>query len=105
MQRVHTNLNSKSAQWGAASQEDAIHRMYAFLSRKEIMIIETHLQDLNRTHWSACDKTLYGYFQKYGIDSSIKAIAKISADKFPSRYNAAQHAHHDLDRPCTLSKV
>ena len=95
--RLYSTLRTESTDWGDLAEPDAVHRMYAFLSRKEVTIIETHLQDQNRSNWNNCKRTLFGYLSKYGMETSIQNIASIAPDKFPIRFTAATHAQHAVE--------
>ena len=94
---VFRKLNHHDPNWAKLAENDAAHRAYAFLSVKEVAVLDAALADANRTTWNSVGRSTFGYFAKLGIAKAVEAINALAPDKFPATFVAKQHAPRAIE--------
>ena len=89
---LYRTLSKEDKDWAKLAESDAAHRVHAFLSKRELEVIDNHLVQANKANWDRAGRSTFGYLRKYGITKTVEQIIKISPDKFPGNYIAKQHS-------------
>ena len=89
---IHNNLVTFDKAWGPLSERDAVKRLGAFFSPKELEIVETALTTNHTELWKEHEQSIKEFFDKIPLESALRIINAIDAAKFPAGYDPARHS-------------
>ena len=97
IQTIHNNLTKYDKNWAQMTEKDALKRLQAFLSPKEVEVIEDELKDKHKGLWAKLKKSIRRFFRTSRLHDAIKLITSIDTAKFPpGEYNPAKHSKRAL---------
>ena len=89
---LYRTLQHEDTDWGKLAEGDASQRAFAFISPKELTVIEQFLMQHNKTKWDRCKHNTLEYFRKEGFAKTVELIVSIQPEKFPGKYIAKVHS-------------
>ena len=89
---MHNNLAEFDKAWGPLSERDAVKRLGAFFSPKELEVVETALTTNHTQLWKDHEQSIKEFFDKIPLESALRIINAIDAAKFPPGYNPVKHS-------------
>ena len=96
IRKIHAQLIEFNSDWGKLSERDAMKRLRAFLSKKEVEVIEAEIQQNHPEIWTQHRKSIRIFFNQHSLGDALRLINNIDTAKFPLGFDPVKHTPEAL---------